>query len=132
MADKNTNKDIKEIKWLGQILDYVDTKEHLVDLFNYITNLQEENERLKEQCKEWKENHKAVCIQRDNILDNIVKDTEDRIDYKSRIDKAIEYCEDITSREIDISDTDYELGEDFTARDILKILRGEDNGKDME
>ena len=128
MADKNTNKDIKEIKWLGQILDYVDTKEHLVDLFNYITNLQEENERLKEQCKEWKENHKAVCIQRDNILDNIVKDTEDRIDYKSRIDKAIEYCEDITSREIDISDTDYELGEDFTARDILKILRGEDNG----
>ena len=45
---------------------------------------------------------------------------------QQKIDKAIEYCEEITSREIDISDTDYELGEDFTARDILKILRGED------
>ena len=41
------NKEIKEIKWPGQILDYVDTKEHLVELFNYITNLQEENELLK-------------------------------------------------------------------------------------
>lgn len=46
--------------------------------------------------------------------------------YK-RIDKAIEYCEDITSREIDISDTDYDLGEDSVARDILDILRGENN-----
>lgn len=41
------NKEIKEIKWPGQILDYVDTKEHLAELFNYITNLQEENELLK-------------------------------------------------------------------------------------
>lgn len=48
-------------------------------------------------------------------------------DLYKRIDKAIEYCEEITSREIDISDTDYDLGQDFTARDILKILRGEDN-----
>ena len=49
------------------------------------------------------------------------------IEQDKRIDKAIEYCEDITSREIDISDTDYDLGEDFTARNILKILRGKDN-----
>lgn len=60
-------------------------------LLDYITNLQQENERLKEQCKEWKENHKAVCIQRDNILDNIVKNTEERMDYKSRNEKAVEY-----------------------------------------
>lgn len=39
------NKEIN-IKIPGQILDYVDTKEHLLDLFNYITNLQEENEKL--------------------------------------------------------------------------------------
>ena len=40
--------EIKEIniKFPGQILDYVDTREHLLELFNYITNLQEENERL--------------------------------------------------------------------------------------
>lgn len=46
---------------------------------------------------------------------------------QQRINQAIEYCEEITSREIDISDTDYDLGQDFTARDILKILRGNDN-----
>lgn len=40
------NKEIKEIKWPGQILDYVDTKEHLVELFNYITNLQKQNKQL--------------------------------------------------------------------------------------
>ena len=35
------------ITFPGQILDYVDTKEHLLELFNYITNLQKENECLK-------------------------------------------------------------------------------------
>ena len=42
--------EIKEINitFPGQILDYVDTKEHLLDLFNYITNLQEELEDLRE------------------------------------------------------------------------------------
>ena len=45
--------DIKEINitFPGQILDYVDTKEHLLELFNYITNLQEENKRLKDDKK---------------------------------------------------------------------------------
>lgn len=39
--------EIKEIsiKIPGQILDYVDTKEHLLKLFNYIINLQDKNER---------------------------------------------------------------------------------------
>ena len=37
----------KEIKRPGQILDYVDTKEHLLQLFNYITNLQQESKDYK-------------------------------------------------------------------------------------
>lgn len=43
------NDDIKEIniKIPGQILDYVDTMEHLLELYNYITNLQNENEDYK-------------------------------------------------------------------------------------
>ena len=49
------------------------------------------------------------------------------LNQDKKIDEVIEYCEEITSREIDISDTDYELGEDFTARDILKILRGKED-----
>ena len=59
-------------------------------------------------------------------LKSLLKHIEQEyIEFSDRIDKAIDYCEDIISREIDISDTDYELGEDSVARDILKILRGE-------
>lgn len=60
------NNDIKEIKRPGQILDYVDTKEHLVELFNYITNLQEHNKQL----------------------------VKDILNQDKKIDKAIEYIED--------------------------------------
>ena len=56
------NKEIN-IKIPGQILDYVDTKEHLLDLFNYITNLQQENERL----KEWKKDLLNENIELENI-----------------------------------------------------------------
>lgn len=42
------NKEIN-IKIPSQILDYIDTKAHLLDLFNYIINLQKENELLKEE-----------------------------------------------------------------------------------
>ena len=68
------NNEIKEIniKMPGQILDYVDTKEHLLELFNYITNLQEENEHL----------DKVNCQLRKKINNDI---------YKQRIDKAIEW-----------------------------------------
>lgn len=66
-----------------------------------------------------------------SITPDVRDDVEMTLDYidelENKINKAIDYCEDITSREIDISDTDYDLGQDFTARDILKILRGEDN-----
>ena len=46
-------KDIKRIKiiYLGQILDYVDTKEHLQELFDYITNLEEEIKELNRMCE---------------------------------------------------------------------------------
>ena len=54
----------------GQILDYVDTREHLVELFNYITNLQEENERLTN-----------------------ARYSLDRVILEDRIDKAIELIE---------------------------------------
>lgn len=65
-------KDEINIKMPGQILDYVDTKEHLLDLFNYITNLQEEIERQS----------KAQVI-----LDNQITEM---YDYKSRNEKAVE------------------------------------------
>ena len=42
------------IKIPTQILDYIDTKAHLLDLFNYIINLQKENELLKEELTDLK------------------------------------------------------------------------------
>ena len=87
------NDEIKELLKHIEILDntdYILHSDKAKALLDYITKLQKENERLKEQCKEWKENHKAVCIQRDNILNNTVKDIEEQIDYKSRNEKAID------------------------------------------
>lgn len=43
-------------------------------------------------------------------------------DLEDRINQAMKYCEDIINEEIDTSDSDYDLGRDFTARDILYIL----------
>lgn len=100
MVDKNTNNDIKEIKRPGQILDHVDTKEHLVELFNYITSLQEiEKEHKKCTRKHWQQK----CAEH-SINENI---------YKLRIDKAIEY---INNNGII----------DLNGYDLLDILRGED------
>ena len=81
------------------ILDYITNLQQInKNLTNSLNNkveegikLQLENDKLKEQCKQWKENHKVVCIQRDNILNNTVKDIEEQIDYKSRNERAIEY-----------------------------------------
>ena len=87
------NDEIKELLKHIEILDntdYILHSDKAKALLDYITNLQQENDKLREQCKQWKENHKAVCIQRDNILNNTVKDIEEQIDYKSRNEKAID------------------------------------------
>jgi len=75
--------EIKEIniKRPGQILDYVDTKEHLLELYKYITNLQEENERLKDYLDIFKLSNKTK------------QETID--DFRKRIDKAVEYIKSI-------------------------------------
>ena len=48
---KNEIKEIK-IKTIGQLLDYVETEEKAKEFIDYITNLQEENERLKNKIEE--------------------------------------------------------------------------------
>lgn len=44
------------------------------------------------------------------------------IEQNKRIKQAFKYCEDIINENIDTTDSDYDLGRDFTARDILYIL----------
>ena len=100
------NKDIKEIKWAGQILDYVDTKEHLVELFNYITNLQEENERLTN-----------------------ARYSLDRVILEDRIDKAIEYINKYEYQRYCPSPYEkekYIMREEKEGKELLDILRGKD------
>lgn len=126
----NENVEIKEILNFKEDADYKRLSvDEITILRDYITNLQEENDELKEQCKQWKENHKAVCIQRDNILNNTVKDIEEQIDYKSRNKKAIEY---VKSKKA-IINTDYirifdlfKIDEQGYTDELLKILQGND------
>lgn len=77
---------IKEIKRPGQILDYVDTKEHLLELFDYISDLQEKIKNLKIENQEEYNKFNLMAQFRDKALSrNFI--------YKLRIDKASEYLE---------------------------------------
>lgn len=102
--------EIKEIsiKTPGQILDYVDTKEHLLELFNYITNLQEERDMF-ERMSKWS--------------------SEVMFEYKLRNEDAIEYIKTHKTNEYrNGRDDEYylELNED-ELQELLNILNGGKN-----
>lgn len=90
----------EEIKILrpGQILDYVDTMEHLQELFNYITNLQKENERLSTALNASEEQKT----------------------------KAIEYIKEEGTTYLNLANQRKWCSE-FSAENILKILGGDKN-----
>ena len=104
------NNEIKEI------LDYIDDRiipnEKWNKIKDYINNLQEENERLREVVENL--TTMTVCGDRKQIKNTAQFKLEQ---CQSRIDKAIEYCNNImfeTKREEKIQD------------DLLDILQGED------
>ena len=78
--------EIKEIKEIKEILDYIDDRiipnEKWDKIKDYITNLQQENERLKEELK----NRPIV-----DFTFDVYKELED---YKSRCEKAVEYIKE--------------------------------------
>ena len=85
-------------------------------LLDYITNLQEENERLKIEKQEEYNRFNLMAKFRDKAL-------ERTLIYKSRIDKAIEY---ITTEQLY---TNYQWGKsqyEKILKDLLNILQGED------
>ncbi len=59
-------------------------------LLDYITNLQQENERLKEENK-----HIFANVNDDELLRSNAMNWAEAQDYKSRIEKAVEYIEDV-------------------------------------
>lgn len=110
--------EIKEI--LEYVLSLTYGNENAIKGINkvedYITNLQEENERLKVKlnCKEYfsstmPENTEFVILTKENY-DRQQKDIElELIDYKLRNEKAIEYIDEI-----------------FNGMELLNILNGSD------
>lgn len=120
------------------------TKEQLLLIKNYITNLQKENEKLKRELKskpdneitlETKDGQIMTIIQSERIdmqeklnksLNNAI---EKYLDYKQRNEKAIEYIKNNKDKEIATygDDYDYEtclFKEDID--DLLNILKGGD------
>ena len=112
------NNDIKEIleqlEWYRKIgkkdvfyPEYVLSNKKAFMLLDYINNLQEENERLKELCDKYEEEHNTTF----NYWKQLIKE-----DYKSRCEKAIEYIKDNLYYCVDNDDTN-----------LLNILKGENN-----
>lgn len=90
-------------------LDYVETTKQssirdneMKAMYNYITNLQKEKENLKQQLDFIDEQNKYI-----DKIEKMIKD------YKSRNEKAIEYCEN---------------NKEYTPRliDVINILKGSD------
>lgn len=100
-ASKLMNDDIKEIirkrkqkielnKSLN-VQGYYDKEDKA--LLDYITNLQQENERLKELCNKYEEEHSTAF----NLWKMKMEEMptyEEKEDYKSRIEKAVEYIKE--------------------------------------
>lgn len=66
--------------------------------------------------KELREDLEHILICKDKTITQDLRD-----DIKMTLD-YIDDLEDIINKEIDTTDSDYDLGQDFTARDILYIL----------
>lgn len=140
--------EIKEIniKFPGQILDYVDTKEHLLELFNYIINLQEENDRLKkENIKLYKKDTKIINELKEELQITQEKWDKDKqfgkcrtmemLDYKSRNEKYKKVINEIKEKIDDYFGYDYENESQArldTINEINNIIVDLYNGGDEE
>ena len=95
------NDEIREI--LDYFRKYATIRENTMisEIKDYITNLQQENQKLKEKlnCKEYfsstmPEDTEFVILTKNNY-DRQQKDIQlELIDYKSRVDKAVEYIKE--------------------------------------
>ena len=96
---------------------YVLGEEQDTFLLNYITNLQKENENLKDTIK--KDNHILGC----NFAKK-EKYNEQRNIYKKRNEKAIEYIEKCRNYHRDIHHEEKIFPDEITS--LLMILKGDD------
>lgn len=126
----DTGKDINGIKVDGCGFHGRDLKL----LYDYITNLQNENERLKEKlnCKEYfsstmPEDTEFVILTKNNY-DRQQKDIQlELIDYKSRVEKAVEYIKSLCY--IESKNEWFTYGDDLSPEHIVNILQ---NGSEVD
>lgn len=95
-------------------------------LLDYITNLQQENETLKEKV----DKQYNVIVEKDNLLSNRYGVIEHlslaNEDYKSRTDKAIELIEKEKYIAYDYYDNEYITLDEEDILKLLNILQGSD------
>ena len=117
------NEEIKEIVFLLHNDRLTESGKRKLE--NYITNLQEENKKLKELCDKYEEEHKTAfqTWQKNNIEafkktnSNIEILFKDNCVLQQRIDKAIEYIEKYEMGKYDYS---IPAGGIIELKDILK------------
>jgi hypothetical protein len=107
-------------------------------LYDYITNLQQENEKLKLDVKYWENKwqntrfaNNQVKVLQDTVIksaNNTNKAMEQTEIYKLRCEKAIEYIKDkgLYEEELDIFNDDINYNE---LDDLLNILNGSDENE---
>ena len=99
-------------------------RQDILALLDYITNLQEENERLKENMKikdntiliNYNKDTKEYTLDRKNYY-KINKRLNERLDYKSRNEKAVEFIKE---------NDGYAISRNYYDNKLLNILNGGD------
>ena len=101
-------------------------------LLNYITNLQQENERLKDELEQNKNPLRGIFAQvtDDDLLRNNAAMYAELEDYKSRCEKAIElinkWVENIDNWDKTDNPYDYYIENNIGLEDLVDILGGDE------
>lgn len=124
------NEEIKEIlQEVNKIIDNTSYNEdityfevsHISKLLDYITNLQQENERLKEENKSYQE-YPFIIIEKNGVICSKNQEIED---YKSRCEKANTYINEEIKK---IQEHQYSTGVRRLNK-IQNILNGSDENE---
>lgn len=111
---------------------FIITHREIQILLDYITNLQEENEKLKELCNKYEEEH-STAFKLWTMKMEEMPCYEEFMNYKSRNEKAIEYC-NYNDESLYTFEPDYDYEENMIdnyepsnfREDLLNILNGGD------
>lgn len=104
-----------DLMWDEKTIDCINA---IDDTLDYITNLQQENERLKEENK-----HIFANVNDDELLISNAMNYAEAQDYKSRCEKAIEYNKEIVNNYLEEDNCEYCDGRYATAKHNLNILQ---------